>query len=323
MYTNINIKISIEDAEFIFNSISGVKQGDNLAPVLFLFVVQAAIETMHSNWSTMSIQTPDLKFFPSESEGLLSTRSTKKGSPLHHNTTLYADDSAFIFLSKADLITGTIFVQNTFAQFGLEVHLGCTNTPNSKSKTEAMYFPAHSKTIEETEEELISGRYVIPGNKFVKFTNRFKYLGTYLTQNLSDDTDINERILAASKNFNALGKELFRNRKISLHIRCRLYVATTINILLWGCDTWALTQLQLDKIEVFHRRCIRRMIGITMHHVKEYEIKNEYILEKSNLKSAETYLRIRQLRFLTRIAHMDPACLPRQVINSVDNRKCS
>ena len=41
MYTNINIKISIEDAEFIFNSISGVKQGDNLAPVLFLFVVQA------------------------------------------------------------------------------------------------------------------------------------------------------------------------------------------------------------------------------------------------------------------------------------------
>jgi hypothetical protein len=58
----------------------------------------------------MSIQTPDLKFFPSESEGLLSTRSTKKGSPLHHNTALYADDSAFIFLSKADLITGTIFV---------------------------------------------------------------------------------------------------------------------------------------------------------------------------------------------------------------------
>ena len=46
-----------------------LKQGGNLAPVLFLFVVQAAIETMHSNWSTMSIQTPDLKFIPSESEG--------------------------------------------------------------------------------------------------------------------------------------------------------------------------------------------------------------------------------------------------------------
>ena len=65
MYTDINIKISIEDAEYIFNSISGVKQGDNLAPVLFLFVVQATIETMHANWSTMNIATPDLKYLSS------------------------------------------------------------------------------------------------------------------------------------------------------------------------------------------------------------------------------------------------------------------
>ena len=49
MYTDINIKLSIEDAELIFKSISGVKQGNNLEPVLFLFVVQAAIETMHKN----------------------------------------------------------------------------------------------------------------------------------------------------------------------------------------------------------------------------------------------------------------------------------
>jgi hypothetical protein len=172
--------------------------------------------------------------------------------------------------------------------------------------------------VEEVEEDLISGRIIISGNKFVDFTNRFKYLGTYLTQNLSDDTNINERILAASKNFNALGKELFRNCKISLHIRCHLFVATTINILLWGCDTcWAITHTQLNKMEVFHRRCIHQMIGITMYdHVKEYEIKNDYIYKKSNLKSAETYICIRQLHFLTRIAHMDPSCLPRQVINS-------
>jgi hypothetical protein len=71
------------------------------------------------------------------------------------------------------------------------------------------------------------------------------------------------------------------------------------------------------------------MIGITrMHHVKEYyEIKNDYILEKSNLKSAETYIHIHQLRFLTHIVHMDPSHLPRQVINSQEatsmNGRCS
>jgi hypothetical protein len=67
------------------------------------------------------------------------------------------------------------------------------------------------------------------------------------------------------------------------------------------------------------------MIGITMHHVKEFEIRNDYILKKSNLKSAETYIHIHQLHFLTHIAHMDPSCLPRQVINSqvTTNGRCS
>ena len=48
-------------------------------------------------------------------------------------------------------------------------------------------------------------------------------------------------------------------------------------------------------------------------------------MEKSNLKPAETYLRVRQLRFLTRIAHMDPSRLPRQVVNSQANAngRCS
>jgi hypothetical protein len=70
--------------------------------------------------------------------------SKREGAPLHHNATSYADDSAFIFLSKANLITRITFVQNNFAQFGLVVHLGCTNTTNLSSKTEAIYFPAHS-----------------------------------------------------------------------------------------------------------------------------------------------------------------------------------
>ena len=136
--------------------------------------------------------------------------------------------------------------------------------------------------IDKIEEELVNSQFVIPGNKFVKFTHRFKYLGTYITQDLSDNTDIDERILSASKNFNALGKEIFRNRKISLHIRCRLYIATTVNILLWGCDTWALTCLRITKLEVFHCICIRKMLGITMHQQKW--ICNEKIKSETSRK---------------------------------------
>ena len=97
---------------------------------------------------------------------------------MHHYTTMppfmQMTPPSYSSHSKSDLITGTTFVKDTFAQFALEVHLGCNNTPDSKSKTEAiLYFPAHSKPIlEETEEELISGRFIISENKFVEFTKK-------------------------------------------------------------------------------------------------------------------------------------------------------
>ena len=78
MYMDINIKLIVEDAQFIFNSISGIKQGDNLTAALFLFVDQATIETMHANWSSISIQTPDIKHFPSKNNGYLSKCDPEK-----------------------------------------------------------------------------------------------------------------------------------------------------------------------------------------------------------------------------------------------------
>jgi hypothetical protein len=94
--------------------------------------------------------------------------------------------------------------------------------------------------------------------------------------------------------------------------------------MIWGCNTRAPTSLQIKRLEVFHRHCIHRILDTIMQQqVKEqHEIKNEFIvLEKLNLKPAETYLsRIRQeLCFLTRITCMDPSFLPRQAINSQVN----
>jgi hypothetical protein len=113
---DINIKLRINKAEAIFNSTSGVKQGDNLPPVLFLFVIQATIDTMHQKWSSVDLASPQLEWYPN-AKGFLNKRSPKSGTRLDHKDTFYADDSAFIFLSKTDLIKGTEFVRSSFAQF--------------------------------------------------------------------------------------------------------------------------------------------------------------------------------------------------------------
>ena len=147
-----------------------------------------------------------------------------------------------------------------------------------------MYFPSHSKLKKEIRKELVDGSYDIPGGQFVSFTPKFNYLvGTYLSQTLTEDVDINEIILAAMKNFNTLGRSIFRNRKISLDICSQLYLAITVNILLWGCDSWALKKSQLEKISCFYKKCMRQLCGYTMNLVKEHCIKKQrYVWKKQN-----------------------------------------
>ena len=50
LHTNVKVKLKVGDADVVFNATIGVKQGDNMAPVLFLFYIQAAIESMDRNW---------------------------------------------------------------------------------------------------------------------------------------------------------------------------------------------------------------------------------------------------------------------------------
>ena len=72
-----------------------------------------------------------------------------------------------------------------------------------------MYFPFHSNSKKEILEELVNGDFDIEGKRFVTFTPNFKYLRTYLYQPLTEDYNIQTRITAATKFFNALGRSIF------------------------------------------------------------------------------------------------------------------
>ena len=46
LHADVRVKLAVGEEEITFESTVGVKQGDTLAPILFLFVVQAATETL-------------------------------------------------------------------------------------------------------------------------------------------------------------------------------------------------------------------------------------------------------------------------------------
>lgn len=120
MNTDIEVTTSVGKARATFPSTSGVKQGDNLAPVLFLFAIQAAAESIERNWHFQK---------PALSVTYKKRGNAKAGqTSLAFNKAFYADDAAFFFLSRAEPIEGTTFITKEFARFGLAVDVGTKET---------------------------------------------------------------------------------------------------------------------------------------------------------------------------------------------------
>ena len=46
LHTDVKVKLKVGTTDILFDATIGVKQGDNMAPVLFLFYIHAAIEVM-------------------------------------------------------------------------------------------------------------------------------------------------------------------------------------------------------------------------------------------------------------------------------------
>jgi hypothetical protein len=41
-----------------------------------------------------------------------------------------------------------------------------------------------------------------------------------------------------------------------------VFVVMVLSVLLYGCESWALTAAQLLRLEVFHRGCLRQILGV-------------------------------------------------------------
>jgi hypothetical protein len=111
-------------------------------------IMTAFSEILDATWTTSNIPKPQFhrgNMTNAESKSKLTGHNIKRNK-LHSTTfntfhILYIDDGSFIFQSRTDLINGLEIINNIFKAMGLEMHVGKGET---KSKTEAMYFPTNA-----------------------------------------------------------------------------------------------------------------------------------------------------------------------------------
>jgi Reverse transcriptase (RNA-dependent DNA polymerase) len=303
MYAHSQIESRVNGIKICFDSLSGVKQGDNLAPVLFLFAIQAALNQMDAEWDTAKTELT--------MSDKMTTRPTRKTLPtMTFSRSLFADDSAFLFTHREDAIQGMRTVVRCFANFGLQVHLG---NGTDRSKTEAMFFPAPLST-QSTKHCETTAFDVLPG-KSVSYCERFTYLGSLLTPDLSDKAEITRRIGLAQGQLKR-NEPILRNKTVKLQVRVNMYMAFVVNTLLFGCDTWTIGCQDYARLSSFHTKACRKLLHINMQQVKTYRITNQTVLERVNLPTMTQIIQARQIRFLERITLMDDTRLPRMMVGA-------
>ena len=72
------------------------------------------------------------------------------------------------------------------------------------------------------------------------------------------------RIRQANGAFGSLLKCVFKRKDVTKEAKVAVYNSLVLSVLLYGCESWSLTQRLRDKLRSFHRACVRSMCRINM-----------------------------------------------------------
>ena len=154
--------------------------------------------------------------------------------------------------------------------------------------------------------------------RYIDFTMYFQYLGlgSFISFDLRDDYDTEQRISCASEDMGAL-KHFWRKPYVDLRTKVSIFKAIPLNLLLWGCETWALRESLLDTLDVFLHRSIRRILGITITQVQDEHIKNSSIRKTfHNIPDIRNQIAIRQTSFLGKVVRAPDQHPPKQLLTA-------
>ena len=142
----------------------------------------------------------------------------------------YADDTDFISTSRSFLDDIERIAPPCLAEWSLTIN---------GSKTERTSISRHADRIEEE----------------WRMTRKLGSL-------LGEAEDVARRKQLANVAFRKLMTVWFRRAHISLQLRLRLYASFVIPVLTYNMGTWGLTQADLVRIDTYHRRHLRQIIGV-------------------------------------------------------------
>jgi hypothetical protein len=118
--------------------------------------------------------------------------------------------------------------------------------------------------IKKTEEIRVNARNNKPlqiGNECIKRVEHFTYLGSNISADGGASKDVDLRIQKARGVFARLSN-VWRSTSLSKQLKMRIFNACVKSVLIYGCETWLVTNEIKRKLQVFVNSCYRRILRI-------------------------------------------------------------
>jgi len=154
---------------------------------------------------------------------------------------VYADDT-ILFATSSQLAAESLSsFQNATSVFGMDISWPKTKVQNlgTSQPLSDVFVDAHH----------------------VECVDNFMYLGSVQLSDCYCRPDIRRRIVLAASVMSSL-RNIWKDQRLSLSTKTRIYQTLVVFVLLYASDTWTLLDADVKTLEAFHMKCQRQILRI-------------------------------------------------------------
>ena len=229
LYTDTTVTILTPDGETSpFSILAGILQGDTLAPLLFIIVVDYVLRNSVDNINNKGFQ--------------IHPRKSSRYPAQHLTDTDFADDIALISNSLQD-------AQDLL--LALEEASNCVGLYLNEKKTE------YINNCKLNNDVNIKTR----NNKNLKCVEDYKYLGSYISSSAKDFDTRKAMAWSACNDMHKIWTSMMNNK-----LKTKIFKTTIEPILLYGSETWTLSKKLEKRLDGTYTRLLMRVKCLSWKH---------------------------------------------------------
>lgn len=222
-------------------------------------------------------------------------RYTRNSSTTKLTELQFADDVALPSTTRQGAEDAMVKYIEVAAEFGLTVSI-----PKTK-----LMVTGRQATADDRAPILVDGG-------AIESVPEFPHLGSVVSATGRVKPDVDQRVARASRAFGALRKPVFNNRDLKLETKRKIYQACVLSVLLYGSESWTPLRRDLRRLDSFHHRCVRNILGILNEQQWTQRLTHRCIRRRwGDNETATEIITKRRLEWLGHLTSMQSQRIPK------------